>query len=242
MKSYKKATIVENYKLYDDIYLMKVKSDIKTKPGEFFMLRSEAFRSDPLLSRPFSVSDQIDNELVFLYQIVGKATKLMTELKKGANVQLLGPLGNGFKIRKNKKTALVSGGVGIAPLLYLAKNIEDDIDFYAGFAKEAYYLDEFKPYVKNIFTTSDYYDKKFITEIIDTNKYEVIYACGPNPMLINLCKNNESAEIQVSMEAHMACGIGACLGCTVETDKGFLRVCKDGPVFDYKEVFNGSFS
>ena len=239
MRSYKKAIITENKKINENVWLMKVKSEIHTKPGEFFMIRSDVFGNDPLLSRPFSVSDEKNGEISFLYLVVGKATNLMTKFKIGHEMKILGPLGKGFRYENSddKKIALVAGGVGIAPLLYLAKKLKNKADLYAGFSKDSYYLDEFRPYVNNIFTTSDLYDKKFITEILDPNEYDLIYACGPNPMLKSLCDKNNKALIQISMESHMACGIGACLGCTVKTNEGNLRVCKDGPVFDSKEIF-----
>lgn len=238
MKSYKKATIIENKKISNDIYLMRLSCDMNAKPGQFFMFRSDSFRNDPLLSRPFGVCDEENGELSFLYQIVGRGTEIMASLKENANVQLLGPLGNGFDIEEKKKIAVVGGGIGIAPLLYLVKNLKDKCDFYAGFSKDPYFMEEFKPYVNKIVTTSDYYDHKFITDEINPEDYDLIYACGPNPMIKTLFEKSKGTPMKVSMEAHMACGIGACLGCTVETSSGeFLRVCKDGPVFDAKEVF-----
>ncbi len=238
MKSYKKAKIIENKKIAENVYLMKLACDFKALPGQFFMFRSEAFRHDPLLSRPFGVCDEEDGELSFLYQVVGKGTEIMAGLKKDAEVKLLGPLGKGFSKKDVGKIAVVGGGIGIAPLLYLVKKLDVKCDFYAGFAKEPYYMDEFKDHVNKLVTTSDYYDKKFITEEINPDEYDMIYACGPNPMLKALYNKAANTPMEVSMEAHMACGIGACLGCTVEKSNGdFLRVCKDGPVFDAKEVF-----
>lgn len=238
MKSYKKAKIIENKKIAKDIYLMKVKTSLNAKPGQFFMFRTDSFRNEPLLSRPFSVCDDKPGELSFLYLVKGKGTEIMAGLKKDTEVKLLGPLGRGFKLEKDKKIAVLAGGIGIAPLLYLVKNLETKPDFYAGFSEEEYFIDPFRPYVNKIVTTVDKKDKIFITDAINPDDYDLIYACGPNPMLKALTDKNTRAHIQVSMEAHMACGIGACLGCTVESPSGeFLRVCKDGPVFDSKEVF-----
>ena len=238
MKSYKKARIIENKKISEDIYLMKLSCDLKAKPGQFFMFRSESFRNDPLLSRPFGVCDEKDGEITFLYQVVGRGTEIMKNLKKDAEVKLLGPLGKGFDLVDKKKIAVVGGGIGIAPLLYLVKSLQVKCDFYAGFSKDPYFMEEFRPYVNKLITTSDAYDQNFITEEINPDEYDLIYACGPNPMLKSLYQKAKDTPIQVSMEAHMACGIGACLGCTVERSDGeFLRVCKDGPVFDAREVF-----
>lgn len=238
MKSYKKAIIKENIEISEGIYLMKLACDMKARPGQFFMFRSDFFRQDPLLSRPFGVCDEKDGELSFLYQVVGKGTEIMASLRKDTEVKLLGPLGNGFSLQKDKKIAIVGGGIGIAPLLYLVKSLKNKCDFYAGFAKDPYYMEEFEPYANKVVTTSDLYDKKFITAAINPDDYDYIYACGPNPMLKSLYEKAKDIPMEVSMEAHMACGIGACLGCTIEKSDGeFLRVCKDGPVFDSKEVF-----
>lgn len=238
MKSYKIGKILENKEISNDIWLMKIETKLESNPGEFFMFRTNSFRNEPLLSRPFGVCDENPNEITFLYQVVGKGTKIMAGLKKDAEVKLLGPLGNGFKLKEAKKVAVVAGGIGIAPLLYLCKKLKAKPDFYAGFSDEIYFVDAFRPYVNKIVTTVEKTDHQFITEAINPDDYDLIYACGPNPMLKALCDKNSKAEIQLSMEAHMACGIGACLGCTVESTNGeFLRVCKDGPVFDSKEVF-----
>ncbi len=240
MKSYKLGKIIENVEIANNIYKMKVGSNLKANPGQFFMFRTESFRNEPLLSRPFGVCDEDENSLSLLYQVVGEGTKIMANLKKDAEVKLLGPLGRGFDLdrARGKKVAILAGGIGIAPLLYLAKSLDTKADFYAGFTDQAYFIDDFKEYVKDIVTTVYKEDGKFITDVINPDAYDIIYACGPNPMLEALAKKNKKAEIQVSMEAHMACGIGACLGCTTSsTDGKFLRVCKQGPVFDSREVF-----
>ncbi|MDY3007353.1 dihydroorotate dehydrogenase electron transfer subunit [Anaerococcus porci] len=238
MEGYRKADVVFNKKISDNIYFCKLKTKINAKPGQFFMLRTDSFRESPLLSRPFGVCDQDEETMSFLYQVKGVGTNIIKDLKKGSEVSILGPLGNGFKIREGRKSAIVAGGIGIAPLLFLAKMLDKKADFYVGFSDFEYFTDYFKDYVNNTTVTIDKIDKIFITDKINTNDYDVIYACGPNPMLETLSKKNTTTEIQISMEAHMACGIGACLGCTIENINGdFIRVCKDGPVFDSKEIF-----
>lgn len=240
MKVYKNGVIVENIEIAPSIWKMKVDIDLKANPGQFFMFRTESFRNEPLLSRPFGVCEQNENELTFLYQVVGSGTEIMADLTPGHKVKLLGPLGNGFDISKadGKKVAVVAGGIGIAPLLDLCKKLPEKADFYAGFTYDPYFVDEFKAYVNSITTTSFKNDNKFITENLNPDDYDIIYACGPNGLLKAIHEKNNKADIEVSMEAHMACGIGACLGCTVPSADGeFLRVCKDGPVFDAREVF-----
>lgn len=238
MQSYRPCKVIENVEIAPGILKISININLKAKPGQFFMLRADSFRDNPILARPFGVCEQLEDRLVFLVQVVGKGTRLIADLKAGDGVSILGPLGNGFVKTNDKKIAIVAGGIGIAPLLELAKSLDIKADFYAGFADEPYFVDEFKPYVGKIITSSEKKEGKFILDKLNPDDYDLIYACGPNPMLKALCEKNNKAKIQVSMEAHMGCGIGACLGCTVEDKNGdFIRVCKDGPVFDAERIF-----
>ena len=238
MQSYRPCKVIENVEIAPGILKISININLKAKPGQFFMLRADSFRDNPILARPFGVCEQLEDRLVFLVQVVGKGTRLIADLKAGDGVSILGPLGNGFVKTNDKKIAIVAGGIGIAPLLELAKSLDIKADFYAGFADEPYFIDEFKPYVGKIITSSKKKEGKFILDKLNPDDYDLIYACGPNPMLKALCEKNNKAKIQVSMEAHMGCGIGACLGCTVEDKNGdFIRVCKDGPVFDAERIF-----
>lgn len=239
MLNYRPCKVIENIEIAPGILKISLDINLEADPGQFFMLRADSFRQDPILARPFGVCDQKEDRLVFLVQVVGKATKLLANLKEGDDVSVLGPLGNGFIKENNQKIAIVAGGIGIAPLLELAKSLDTKADFYAGFAYDPYFVDEFKPYVEKIITSSEKKEGKFILDKLNPDDYDLIYACGPNPMLEALCKKNTRAKIQVSMEAHMACGIGACLGCTVKDSNGeFVRVCHDGPVFDAERIFS----
>ena len=238
MQSYRPCKVIENVEIAPGILKISIDINLKAKPGQFFMLRADSFRDNPILARPFGVCEQLEDRLVFLVQVVGKGTRLIADLKAGDGVSILGPLGNGFVKTNDKKIAIVAGGIGIAPLLELAKSLDIKAGFYAGFADKPYFVDEFKPYVGKIITSSEKKEGKFILDKINPDDYDLIYACGPNPMLKALCEKNNKARIQVSMEAHMGCGIGACLGCTVEDKNGdFIRVCKDGPVFDAERIF-----
>ena len=238
MKAYRPCKVLENVEIAPGILKISIDINLNAKPGQFFMLRADSFRQDPILARPFGVCDQREDRLIFLVQVVGKGTKLLAELKDGDGVSVLGPLGNGFVKTDDKKIAIVAGGIGIAPLLELAKNLETKADFYGGFAADPYFIDEFNPYVNKVVTSSERDEGLFILDKLNPDDYDLIYACGPNPMLKALCEKNTKAKIQVSMEAHMGCGIGACLGCTVEDRNGdFIRVCKDGPVFDAERIF-----
>ena len=239
MQSYRPCKVIENVEIAPGILKTSININLKAKPGQFFMLRADSFRDNPILARSFGVCEQLEDRLVFLVQVVGKGTRLIADLKAGDGVSILGPLGNGFVKTNDKKTAIVAGGIGIAPLLELAKSLDIKADFYAGFADEPYFVDDFKPYVGKIITSSEKKEGKFILDKLNPDDYDLIYACGPNPMLKALCEKNNKAKIQVSMEAHMGCGIGACLGCTVEDKHGdYIRVCKDGPVFDAERIFS----
>lgn len=238
MQTYRPCKVLENIEIAQGIFKISLGINLNAKPGQFFMLRSDSFRQDPILARPFGVCEQIDGKLVFLVQVVGKGTRLISDLKEGDGVSILGPLGKGFEKTNDEKIAIVAGGIGIAPLLELAKNLDIKADFYAGFADEPYFVDEFTPYVNKIVTSSERKEGKFILDKLNPDDYDLIYACGPNPMLKALCEKNTRSKIQISMEAHMGCGIGACLGCTVLDSKGdYIRVCKDGPVFDAERIF-----
>lgn len=237
-KGYINATIIENKNIGSNVYKMKVKGNISGNPGQFYMLKG--WKDYPLLPRPLSICDIEDDEITFLYLKIGKGTELLSKLKEGINIELLGPLGNGFKINndKNKKVAIVAGGIGIAPMKYLSKNLSGNIDLYCGFSTGKYFLSEMEDYVDEIVISTDdgsYGYKGFITDIVKDD-YDIIYACGPNPMMKSLVNRNLNADIYISLESKMACGIGACLGCAISTTKGIKRVCHDGPVFNSKEV------
>jgi len=140
------------------------------------------------------------------------------------------------------KVALVSGGIGTAPMLELSKKLREKkkdikMDLYAGFRDDIYLIDEINEFVDKSFVstnTGKYGHKGFVTEILDVDKYDTVLCCGPEVMMkkvIEICKEKQ-VKVYVSMEKHMACGVGACLVCTCKTKDGNKRTCKDGPVFD----------
>lgn len=242
MREYKKFTIVSNEHVGENVYKMILKGKLEGKPGQFYMLR--AWHFDPILSRPFSICDLTEDSITFLYMVVGRGTKLFSELESGREVSLLGPLGNGFELVENKKVALVSGSVGNAPMYYLAKALKEkncEIDLYTGFADYDFFTDEFKEVVDNIYISSDHGKVGFHGNVVQLMKeknkeYDEVCGCGPIPMLRALKMAFPEYNIQLSMEARMACGFGACLGCAIETTSGIEKVCKDGPVFRSEEV------
>lgn len=253
-EGYRKAVIHSNIQIATNIYELKLslchpeadsinltlqESDFKGKPGQFYMLRGwEAL--DPFLSRPISICDISHGMITFLYEVRGKGTHIISKLKPGDALELFGPLGNGFDLSLEGTIAIISGGIGIAPMIYLTKELNANVDFYCGFRNEVYYIDEIKKYVNNIFISTEdgsFGHKGFITEIFKPEKYDMVFTCGPLPMMevvLKICK--DKLPVYMSMENRMACGIGACLGCTIETISGMKRVCKEGPVFSGEEV------
>ena len=173
----------------------------------------------------------------------------MSEFEVGDSFDILGPLGQGFRLGDtNRKALFVGGGIGVPPLLNPAKQFGKNATVVLGFRnKDAMILKEDfeKAGCKVIIATDDgsFGHHGLVTECLDEVAADVIFACGPMPMLKALCKvaDERSIECQISLEERMACGIGACLGCACKTKKPdgnetYGHVCKDGPVFDYKKV------
>ncbi|SKA85045.1 dihydroorotate dehydrogenase electron transfer subunit [Caloramator quimbayensis] len=240
--SYKSCKVAENINLSEDIYKLKVEGDYDIKAGQFFMIKS--LNEEPILPRPISVHDFEEGYVSFLYQKKGRGTSIMAKLNVNDEIKLTGPLGNGFDAENIKgKIAVVAGGIGIAPMLYTVKSLKNcDIDLYVGFKDEVYEVDEFKKFVSNIYIATEsgkYGYKGYVTDIFSPFEYNAVLCCGPEVMMekvVKVCRDY-ATPIFVSMEKHMACGIGACLGCTCETKDGNKRVCKDGPVFYGRDVF-----
>lgn len=223
--------ILENRYVGEDMYFMKVKGNFKAKMGQFYMLR--AWDTYPLLSRPISVYDIDEEGISFLYKVVGEGTKIFSNLKPNDSIKLEGPYGNGYE-KVEGKVALVGGGIGVAPLYLVAKNIKN-CDAYLGYRKEAILEEEFKEVCNEVNIALG---NTFVTDILDVEKYDYILTCGPTPMMEKLVKMTEgtNTKIMVSLENHMACGVGACLVCTCKTKSGNKKTCKDGPVFWGEDV------
>lgn len=235
--SYKFVEILNKEILTDEVFTLTFEGDFEGKPGQFYMLKVNEFQ-DPLLGRPISISDIDGNKIVFLIQIMGRGTKYLSNLRVGDKVGLLGPLGNGFNLTEGK-TALLAGTAGIAPMLYLAKNLNTKPDLYVGYRSGEYYTDKFKDYVENIYIATEdgsVGHKGYALDILDAEKYDKIYACGPMPMINALVKKYPNANIEVSLEARMGCGVGACLSCNCKTKDGHIRICKEGPIIDGRDL------
>lgn len=237
--SYIDAIICSNIEISPDIYEVILEGDFKGQAGQFYMIKGWS-ELDPFLPRPISIADIEEGKLKLLYEVRGRGTHIISKLRKGDSLSILGPLGNTFDLQEKGRVALISGGIGIAPMMYLAKNLSAQVDIYSGFRDTSYFLEQIKPYVENtMISTEDgsVGHKGFVTELFNPEEYDLVYTCGPTPMMnavIKMCKGK--VPVYISMESRMACGIGACLGCTVETIRGMERVCKEGPVFKGEEL------
>ena len=229
--------VISNKEIAKGIYDMVLEGAFSGAPGQFYMLR--AWEEEPVLSRPISIEDVDSKSITFLYQTVGKGTKIMAKLKAGDEIKIQGPLGNTFPVEevKGKKVGIITGGIGIAPMKLLVKNLEaDTVEIHCGFRNESYLVDSLKPYVNNIYISTESGNeghKGYVTDEFDASIYDVVLCCGPEIMMnkvIKICKD-KNVPVYVSMEKHMACGVGACLVCTCKTKDGNKRTCKDGPVF-----------
>lgn len=235
-----KSKITKNESISNRIFKLSVEFKGEIKPGQFFMLKT--LDNSFLLPRPISVHDVNDNEVIFLYRTEGIGTAKISTMKAGDELQLFGPLGNGFNLDELQgRVAVVGGGIGIAPLLYLTKKLGKQADVYLGFKDCVYTVDKFEKYAGKVWIVTEdgsIGEKGFVTDYIDYGKYETIVTCGPEIMMnkiMSSCKK-QNINCYVSLERRMACGMGVCLGCTVMTKSGNKRACKDGPVFSMEEL------
>lgn len=248
-----KYPIVEKKSIAKGMYDIKIYCPHIAKnalPGQFAQVSAEGY----FLRRPISICD-IDKEngtIRLVFEIRGKGTEKIAELNKGDMIDIIAPLGNGFKVlEKSKKAVCIGGGIGTPPMVGIAKEYGENATVISGFrnASAVILQEDFKKEnCKTVLCTDDGSagNKGFVTdafvEEINNQKPDIVYACGPMIMLKNITKICEENNIycQVSLEQRMACGVGACLVCVCRTVKDGQEfnshVCKDGPVFDSKEV------
>ena len=224
------------------------------RPGQFIMLTTSP-GYDPFLKRPMGINiiDREKGYIGAIYQVNGKGTQLLTKLPAGDTMSLLGPLGNGWNIADNlRKVCLLGGGSGVASLLPLAKTLAQmgvEIDFMLGGKSKQHLicLDEFTDLGNLLIATEDgSCGKKGLISVYfsDANQYDMVFCCGPTPMMRVAAQWAEENALpcQVSLEERMGCGYGVCVGCVCETRStdgsvSYKRICREGPIFDAKEVF-----
>ncbi|MFZ4400055.1 MAG: dihydroorotate dehydrogenase electron transfer subunit [Bacteroidales bacterium] len=245
--------VLENKNLSDKYFLLSLQPPVAMPEifaGQFAQIEVKDSKST-FLRRPISIHD-VDyekNTIRLLIQIVGEGTKKLSLIKKGEILNMIYPLGNKFSFPEKDNVLLVGGGCGIAPLLYLARTLSEKgikVTALVGGASQCDILEanEYSKYGKVLMTTMDASigEKGVVTQhsIFKAEKFEFskIYTCGPEPMMRALAKiaNEKGIDCEVSLENMMACGVGACLCCIVDTIHGNKCSCTEGPVFDYKEI------
>jgi len=224
-----------------------------TRPGQFVHLRLPGLEAH-ILRRPFSVyaADARNGEIQLLYQTVGLGTEHLSTLPNGTHVDLIGPIGRGWQPpRDAKRVLLVGGGLGVAPLYSLASTFttETEVHLVMG-AQSADRLICWKPFSTYItepclhITTDDgsagqhCFTTKAVKDLLEIGAFDYIATCGPEPMQKSVAAlaAEHQTFCEISLERRMACGIGACLSCVVNTTSGLQRACVDGPVFNAQEV------
>ncbi|NLW17509.1 MAG: dihydroorotate dehydrogenase electron transfer subunit [Firmicutes bacterium] len=252
------AAVVSNEQLNEHTWLMRVQVPAiaqRVKPGQFVQVRVTG-TYDPFLRTPLSVHDcdPTQGTIDLLYQTVGTSTRLLSEYTKSTPLNILGPLGRGFTLpapASNNFALLVAGGIGIAPMLLLARKlvanqISTRLLYGARSVSELVRIDAFERLGVTVACSTDDGSYGITGNVVDllagflqSGVAGEIFACGPNPMLraLQALVREKKLSAQLSLEAYMACGLGACLGCAVPVPGGgYKHVCTDGPVFDEREV------
>lgn len=237
--------VISNTRLADRVYRMTLGGGHNpvTAPGQFVQIALPG----RYLRRPISISDWTDDTLTIIYKVVGAGTGDLSRMTAGTELDILGPLGNGFitDVDKVKHPLVVGGGVGVPPLYGLTKELlrkgrKPTVVMGFNTASEVILYDEFCALGVDVFvTTMDGTGgtKGVVTDAMEQNMIlsDYFYCCGPRPM-IDALRRDTVTEGQISMEERMGCGFGACMGCSIETREGMRRVCTDGPVFFKSEL------
>lgn len=253
MKRERDLIIKEIIRLNDRHYLMKLRCEeglAEIKAGQFVEVRVDG--ADVLLRRPISVNfvDEQKRELWLMVQEVGRGTIALGTRRAGESINVVYPLGNGFGESDDisiKRPLLIGGGVGVAPLLFLAKkwkskNVTPTLILGARKKEDLLERDLFERMGRVFVTTEDGSDgeKGFVTQhsILNNESFDSVYCCGPTPMMKAVGKwaKDHDVPCKVSLENKMACGLGACLCCVEDTINGNVRVCVEGPVFNTEEL------
>lgn len=248
-----RVKIVRADEIATDVYELYLETKAiakEAKPGQFISVYSND--GSRLLPRPISICGIEGDTLRIVYRVAGKGTKEFSQMHSGGELDIQGPLGNGYdvaKIAKDRKAIIFGGGIGIPPMLELAKQLDCEKNIVLGYRDELFLNDEFEK-LGNVYIATEDGSTGTKGNVLDSVREcgitgDIIFACGPTPMLraIKAYAEENNIEAYVSLEEKMACGIGACLACVCkskEVDEHSQvhnkRVCKEGPVFNVKEV------
>ncbi len=255
---HKKAILINNESLGNGIFRLTMEAPEIARaanPGQFVMVRV-AGGFDPLLRRPFSIHKvTLKGMIAILFKVVGRGTALLAEMRTGEIIDCLGPFGFGFPLKRSGNICLIGGGMGIAPLYYLAEKMidnshgtGDDLVLLGARKREELELfaDEFNQLGFAVKTATDDgslghhgFIPELLDEVFSSTKINRVYCCGPFPMMKAVAMKTREAGLEcfVSLETHMACGMGACLGCMIPgVDGRLIQLCRRGPVLAAGEV------
>ncbi len=245
--------VKDNIKVKKDVFLLSFVNSYISKaayPGQFLHIKVKK----TILRRPLSIHKIEGNTVSIIFRVRGRGTKFLSEYKKANQLDVLGPLGKGFSFGEDKikgaQNLLIAGGLGLAPLMFLAQKIKKykPVAILGEKTKNQILCEkEFKSLGAKVIICTDDGSKGIkgsaiegLKSIKPANKMN-IFSCGPKEMFkaINqvMKKIKTKADCEVSFEQFMGCGLGICCGCTIETKNGYKKVCKDGPVFDIGDIF-----
>lgn len=260
-KQVNKAKVISNKKVCDEHFIIEIEDAYlgqNSLPGQFVNVKVTEKSYDPLLRIPLGIHSIDEKGIQLLYKVVGEGTQILSEKMPGDDINILGPLGNTFNPElageKGYKSFIVAGGHGIAPLYALCEDLvkrNASVEFFIGVNTKAHLtsierLGKLGVKVHIASVDGSVGAKGNVTKLLEKEisvmknekKKGVIFSCGPRQMLKEVARiaQKEKVSTQVSLDAYMACGIGVCLGCAIKTIDGFKLVCKDGPVFNAKDI------
>ena len=239
-----KVKVKEIRKIKKNVFILSFTSVYLSqgaRPGNFLHLRINSV----ILRRPFSIHKISGNTIYILFRIRGRGTRVLAQYKKGKALDIIGPLGNGFKLNSGP-SVLAAGGLGVAPLVFLAQKLgkgEKLVLLGAKNKNEILGEKEFKKLNCKVEIATEDGSRGLKGNVVKLLKKRLkanIYACGPKEMFLEIrkaVKKTPKLKCQVSFEQFMGCGLGICCACVIKTKKGYKKVCKDGPVFNIKDIW-----
>ncbi len=249
----KTGKVISNKEIKSGYFLMDIKCPAIGKaaePGQFLTVRC-GNTTEPLLRKPFGFHRISSSGFEILYEVLGKGTRILSSLKPDDGIDILGPLGSGFTVPKSKRDfVIIAGGIGVAPLLALAEELvhRKPLVLIGAKTKDGILCErEFRRLGCNVKISTGDGSRGFkgaVTDLLEDllssidYRLSTIYACGPKPMLKAVARvaKRRGLEAYASFEEYIACGVGACLGCAIRTKSGYKLICKDGPVFNLREM------